>query len=52
MAKTINVKIIIKHHSKKKLIITFKKDKSKRFLENWYKRLKEFVAEETPITNA
>ena len=47
MAKTKNIKISIKHyHSKEKLIITFKKKKSKRFLENWYKKLNEFVEEE------
>lgn len=50
MAKTKNIKISIKHkqhQSKKKLIITIKKKKSKRFLENWYKKLNEFVENKT-----
>ena len=36
MAKTKNLKITIK-------LYNFKKKKPKRFLENWYKKLNEFV---------
>ena len=46
MAKIKNIKISIKQNqSKKKLIIIFKKKKPKIFLENWYKKLKEYVEE-------
>ena len=37
-------KIVIKNHTfKNKTIITFKRKKTKKFLENWYKKLNEFV---------
>lgn len=39
-------KIVIKHfNSQNKLVITFKKKKPKIFLENWRKKLNEFVEE-------
>ena len=46
MAKIKNLKIIIKSYkSESKLVIIFKKKKPKRFLENWYKKLNNFVEE-------
>ena len=39
-------KIVIKNNgAENKLIITFKRKKRKKFLENWYEKLDEFVEE-------
>lgn len=40
-------KIVLKNHiTENKIIITFKRKKTRKFLENWYKKLNEFVEEQ------
>lgn len=43
-------KIVIKNNgAENKLIITFKRKKRKKFLENWYEKLDEFVEENNKL---